>query len=140
MNVTQELKILRLGQPPEMRFKTGEGNAPVFVLRVLTSAEELEATINTQSFLQNNPDIPSHMYTFILETEKLAISLKTADGKRLFNNGSEFRDRFTHEEVGSLLASYKGLLLHYKTLDVISDEDLKALIDGVTEGKSLESI
>ncbi|MED1954884.1 hypothetical protein [Brevibacillus centrosporus] len=140
MNVTQELKILRLGQPPEMRFKTGESEAPVFVLRVLTSAEELEATINTQRFLEDNPDLPAHLYQFINETEKLAIALKDGDGRRFFNNGTEFRARFIEEEVGHLLASYKGLLLHYKTLDTISDEDLKALIDGVAAGKLLESI
>ncbi|MGG1531381.1 hypothetical protein [Brevibacillus agri] len=140
MNVTQELKVLRLGQPPEMRFKTGENDAPVFVLRVLTSAEELEATINTQTLLTANPEIPVHLYSFIADTEKLALALKDQNGNRLFNNGSELRDRFTEEEVGHLLASYKGLLLHYKTLDTISDDDLKALIDGVTEGKRLESI
>lgn len=140
MNVTQELKVLRLGQPPEMRFKTGENDAPVFVLRVLTSAEELEATINTQTFLTANPEIPVHLYSFIADTEKLALALKGQNGNRLFNNGSELRDRFTDEEVGHLLASYKSLLLHYKTLDTISDDDLKALIDGVTEGKRLESI
>ena len=140
MNVTQELKVLRLGQPPEMRFKTGDEETPVFVLRVLTSAEELEASINTHTFLENNPDLPTHLYTFILDTEKLAIALKDGDGKRFFNNGTEFRSRFIEEEVGNLLASYKGLLIHYKTLDIISDEDLKTLIDGVAAGKLLESI
>ncbi len=140
MNVTQELKVLRLGQPPEMRFKTGEEDAPVFVLRVLTSAEELEATINTQRFMENNPEIPVQVYPFIAETERLAIALKDANGKRYFNNGTELRDRFMEDEVGHLLAAYKGLLLHYRTLDTITDEDLKVLIEGVAAGKLMESI
>jgi len=140
MNVTQELKVLRLGQPPEMRFKTGENDAPVFVLRVLTSAEELEATINTERFYKDNPEIPEYMQPFIHQTERLAIAMKDAEGIRLFNNGSEFRGRFIDEEVGHLLAAYQGLLIHYKTLDSIRDDELKALIEGVAEGKLLESI
>lgn len=140
MNVTQELKILRLGQPPEMRFKTGEDDAPVFVLRVLTSAEELEATINAQNFLKTNTDIPEHLHPFITVTERLAIALKDSEGKRYFNNGTELRNRFTDDEVGHLLAAYQGLLIHHKTLDTIPEEELKALIEGVAEGKLLESI
>lgn len=140
MNVTQELQVLRLGQPPEMRFKTGEDDAPVFVLRVLTSAEELEATINTQRYLETNPDLTSHLYPFIYDTECLAIALKDSDGKRFFSNGSQFRDRFTDAEVGQLLASYKGLLIHYKTLSSITDGELKTLVEGVVEGKPVESI
>ena len=140
MNVTQELQVLRLGQPPEMRFKTGEGDAPVFVLRVLTSAEELEASINSQRYLNNNPDLPQHVYPFIYDTEVLAMALKDANGKRFFLNGTELRDHFTDVEVGQLLASYKALLVHYKTLNTISDEEVKALIEGVAAGKPVESI
>ncbi|MEJ8547194.1 hypothetical protein [Brevibacillus borstelensis] len=140
MNVTQELQVLRLGQPPEMRFKTGEGDAPVFILRVLTSAEELEASINSQRYLNSNPDLPQYVYSFIYDTEILAMALKDAEGKRFFFNGTELRDHFTDVEVGQLLASYKGLLVHYKTLNTISDEEVKALIEGVAAGKPVESI
>jgi hypothetical protein len=140
MNVTQELQVLRLGQPPEMRFKTGEDDAPVFVLRVLTSAEELEASINSQRYLNSNPDLPQYVYSFIYDTEILAMALKDAEGKRFFLNGTELRDNFTDVEVGQLLASYKGLLVHYKTLNTISNEEVKALIEGVAAGKPVESI
>lgn len=139
MNVTQELKVLRLGQPPEMRFKTGEENAPVFVLRVLTSAEELEATINTQSYLTDSK-LPEAVYRLIYQTERLAIALKDADGKRIFNNGTELRARFTEPQCGSLLAAYESLLLHYKTMDTIKEDELRALIEGVATGKPMESI
>ncbi|MGW9128153.1 hypothetical protein ACWGPW_24580 [Paenibacillus chitinolyticus] len=139
MNVTQELKVLRLGQPPEMRFKTGDKETPVFVLRVLTEAEGLEAIINTQKYLEETP-LPPQLYEHILDTERIAIAIKYPDGKRYFSNGSEMRDKFAEDQVGALLGAYKGLLIHYKTLDVISDESLKTLIDGVAAGKLLESI
>lgn len=140
MNVAQELKVLRLGQRPEMRFKTGEeDSSPVFLLHVLSGTEELEATINARNYLEEN-FLPESLYELILRTEKLAIALKDSDGQRYFTNGTELRNTFTEEECGALLTAYQGLLVHYKTLEHISEEKLKELIEGVHMGKPVESI
>lgn len=140
MNVAQELKVLRLGQRPEMRFKTGEDEtSPVFLLRVLSGSEELEAAINTQTYLQENT-LPETVSDLIFQTEKLAIALKDANGQRFFSNGTELRNKFSEEECGALLTAYQGLLVHYKTLEHISEDQLKSLIEGVHLGKPVESI
>jgi hypothetical protein len=139
MNVAHELKVLRLGQPPEMRFKTGEEeSAPVFIMRVLTGAEELEAAVNTRKYLEQHPDQVAAA-DLIAQTEVLAIAMKDAEGKRLFMNGSHLRSRYTDEQIGALRALYQGLKVHHKTLGTISDDELKTLVEGVVEGKLRES-
>lgn len=140
MNVAQELKVLRLGQRPEMRFKAGEEeSSPVFLLRVLSGSEELEAVINARKYLEEN-NLPEAIYGLVLNTEKLAMALKDGNGQRFFMNGTQLRDQFTEEQCGALLTAYQGLLVHYKTLEHISEEQLKELIEGVHLGKPVESI
>ncbi|MBG9797132.1 hypothetical protein O0555_21620 [Brevibacillus laterosporus] len=140
MDFTQELKVLRLGKRPSMRFKTGEeDNSPVFLLRVLSAEEELEAQVNTQTYM-NKKDIPEYLTSFIYETERVAIALKTGSGKRINVNGTELRSKHTEEEIGTIIGAYKGLMIHYKTIETITQDDLKRLVEGVHSGKPVESI
>lgn len=109
------VKIIRLGDIPEMHLITAESDPyPVFILRMLTSAEEIEALINTENYLATI-DIPTELRGLIFGTERLALAIKSSRGELIFNNGNHLRDSLTEEQCGFLLAAYQSL----KTPEVI---------------------